>query len=371
MEFIPNKASFGEACTVQPENITSTFPSKSPTSVAVIIPVHNGGAAFRTCLEHIAALDPPPAEFIVVADGDTDGSPELARQSGATVLTNAHAQGPAQARNCGAHYASSDLLFFVDADVALPSDALQHLHQAWQAQPALAALIGSYDDTPSDPRFLSQYRNLLHHYTHQVAQEDAFTFWGACGAIQRTIFLELNGFDERYRLPSIEDIELGLRLKQAGYAIQLRKALQVKHLKRWTAYSLLKTDIFQRALPWSRLILQSKHIVSDLNLSWVNRLSAVMVGAFVVGLPFSFFWPLVMIGTGLLALSVFIANAPLYHFFLQRRDLAFVLAAIPWHWLYYLYSLLAFAAVVTHFRFEQLRKLFVLSSRRLFSQQVQ
>ena len=43
----------------------------------------------------------------------------------------------------------------------------------------------------------------------------------------------MGGFDEGYHEPTIEDIDLGYRLKKAGYRIQLVKELQVKHLKRW------------------------------------------------------------------------------------------------------------------------------------------
>lgn len=115
----------------------------------------------------------------------------------------------------------------------------------------LAALIGSYDDAPGATNFLSQYRNLLHHYVHQTGNEEASTFWGACGAVRREVFLAMGGFDESYRQASIEDIELGYRLKRAGLKILLCKALQVKHLKRWEAGSLLKADFCYRALPWT------------------------------------------------------------------------------------------------------------------------
>ena len=57
-------------------------------------------------------------------------------------------------------------------------------------------MFGSYDDTPEAPDFISQYRNLLHHYTHQRAKREAKTFWTGCGAVRKEVFSELKGFDE-------------------------------------------------------------------------------------------------------------------------------------------------------------------------------
>src|SRR5947207_1321887 len=83
----------------------------------------------------------------------------------------------------------------------------------------LTALIGSYDESPLSAGFVSQYRNLLHCYTHQNGRREASTFWAGCGAMRRDRFVHHAGFDERYRYPSIEDIELGVRLRQAGERI--------------------------------------------------------------------------------------------------------------------------------------------------------
>ena len=83
--------------------------------------------------------------------------------------------------------------------------------------------------------------------------------------------MKLGGFDKRYGQPSIEDIELGCRLKKSGYKIQLNKHIQVKHLKYWGIVSLIKTDVINRALPWIELILKDGQIVDDLNLKISNR----------------------------------------------------------------------------------------------------
>ena len=319
--------------------------------ISVVIPVHNGGESFRRCLASLANVRADFHELIVVADGEADESWRVAEQWGAHVIRLPQAGGPARARNLGASVAQGDIVFFVDADVCVHSGTIRQLKNAFQQDERLAALIGSYDDAPGAINFLSQYRNLLHHYTHQTARSNASTFWGACGAIRRDVFLTMGGFDERYRYPSIEDIELGYRLTAAGYQIRLQKDVQVKHLKCWQAGSMLKADFFYRALPWAELILHRRGLINDLNLKVSSRISVVLaysaIGLLIFGLAKasiqSTIFPEVWIGLGILILALVHINLPVYRFFLRKRGWRFTAQVIPWHWLYYLYSGLAFA----------------------------
>jgi GT2 family glycosyltransferase len=290
-----------------------------------------------------------PEEIIVVADGDTDGSWRAAEQFGARVLKISNPGGPARARNLGARSAKGDILFFFDADVIIPQDAVSRIVTAFQSTPDLAALFGSYDDEPFENNFLSQYKNLFHHYTHQKAKEDASTFWSGCGAIRREVFQAMGGFDEGYHQPAIEDIDLGYRLKKAGYRIRLLKALQVKHLKRWEAHSLLKADFFYRALPWTDLILNEGRFIDDLNINISGRISVVL-SFLLFSTLFGALWiywlfvPAVLCMMGLLAI-----NWNLYRFFREKRGLGFAVKTIPWHWAYFFYSGVAFTiGVVMH-----------------------
>ncbi|MBW1902450.1 MAG: glycosyltransferase [Deltaproteobacteria bacterium] len=326
----------------------------SISAVSVIIPEHNGGLNFRRCLQSLDDSDLPPEETIVVADGDTDGSWRVAEEFGAQVLKTSEPRGPARARNLGAHVSKGEILFFIDADVTVPQDAITLVTNAFQCDPELAALFGSYDEAPFQTNFLSQYKNLFHHYVHQTANEEAFTFWGACGAVRREVFLATGGFDEGYRYPSVEDIEFGYRLKRSGYRIRLVKDLQVRHLKRWGVFSLLKADFFYRALPWTRLILKKGGFIDDLNLRLSARISVVCVYAFVLSLCAVPFSPLLFVPAVIFAVMLFILNWDLYRFFKNRRGLGFVLKTIPWHWLYFLYSGLAFAVGLAEY---QIRKI--------------
>ena len=322
--------------------------------MSVIIPVYNGGESFRQCLSSLGQSSRPPDEVIVVSDGDTDGSWQVAEAWGAKVFRYETSGGPARARNRGASLATGDILFFVDADVTVGLDTLAQVEQAFQHDAALAALIGSYDDQPGADNFLSQYKNLLHHYTHQVGCEEASTFWGACGAVRAEVFRAVGGFDERYRKPCVEDIELGYRLKAAGYNLRLCKHIQVKHLKCWRPISLLRAEVLYRALPWTELILDQRQPMNDLNLDRSNRLSVVLCFALAASLLGGWLFPALWGVALIMALGLLAINWKVYRFFYQKRGGLFALRVIPWHWFYFLYGGAAFAYGTLAYRFSGL-----------------
>lgn len=312
--------------------------------VSIIVPVYNGGEDFARCLAALEALPPVPRwELIVADDGSTDGSNERARAATSLVVNSLRPHsGPAAARNSAAVIARGELLLFIDADVLVAPDLVAQVVAQFRAEPSLSALFGSYDDSPAAPNFLSQYKNLFHHYVHQVSRAEATTFWAGCGAIRRTVFLEFGGFDTGYGRPATEDIELGLRLIRAGHRIRLCHDLQVKHLKRWTALLLLRTDILDRGIPWTQLLLRERTFTADLNLQRSSRSSVVCLYLLLLALLVGAFHPAGLGAALLLGGVLLLGNARLYSFFLHRRGLLFALAAIPWHWLYYGYNGLSF-----------------------------
>jgi GT2 family glycosyltransferase len=315
--------------------------------VAIIVPVYNGGPGLACCLSAlVSARNSVHHELIVVDNGSTDDSVAIASGFGARVLHCPGPSGPGAARNVGAAATDADILVFVDADVVVSPDAVSQLAAHFHRDSEVVAVFGSYDDSPRAENFLSQYKNLLHHFTHQRGNREARTFWGGCGAVRKTIFDELGGFDRcRYPNPSIEDIELGFRLHSRGYRIVLDPSIQGKHLKEWRIGSLLRADILYRAIPWAQLILERQGLVNDLNLKTSQRISAGLVGGILVLVPAALFhsaiWFLII---GLL--GVFLAlNRDLFSFFLRRKGLLFTAATVPMHMLYFLYSAVTFIAM--------------------------
>jgi GT2 family glycosyltransferase len=235
-------------------------------------------------------------------------------------------------------------IVFIDADVCVHPNSLALFADAFARDPTVDAVVGSYDETPAYPGFISQYMNLFHHYVHQKSRGAIQTFWSGCGAMKRELFLAFGGFDEqRYRRPAIEDIELGTWMTAAGHRIILDGRIKAKHLKRWTLCNLLKTDIFDRGVPWTRLMLRAGAIVSTLNVTPVQRLSVALVYLSFFSLLASIFWLKALIIAAALALIVTLLNLDFYRFYLNRQGLWFALRVVPMHWLYFLYC--GFSAV--------------------------
>ncbi|HWP43532.1 MAG TPA: glycosyltransferase family A protein [Blastocatellia bacterium] len=307
-------------------------------ALSVIIPVYNSAEDLKLCL---AALDGSlfdDFEVLVVDDGSTEPIEPIVRSHGFGYVRIDGPGGPARARNYGAGLVSGSHLVFIDADVCVHADTLSRFAEAFSSDPTIDAVIGSYDDAPAKPNFLSQYKNLFHHYVHQNCSGDISTFWTGCGAIRRDLFISFGGFDERrYRRPAIEDIELGTWMTAAGHRIVLDKSIKAKHLKKWTLYSLLKTDIFDRGVPWTRLMLRSGVIVDTLNVKPVQRLSVVMVYLALLLVVASVWWPAALLASAALAVAVTALNIDFYRYFASRSGWWFAARVMPMHWLYFVY----------------------------------
>ncbi len=323
--------------------------------LSIVVPVYNGGYAFVYCLSATVQSEFKNWELIVVDDGSTDQSAIIAKKFGATVLDTKGRLGPGAARNLGAQVAKGEYLCFIDADCEVNFLTFTNLVQTLKQHPGIDAVFGSYDDAPKASNFIAQYKNLFHHYIHQNGNEEASTFWAGCGAVKRSTFLTLGGFDvHRYQRPSIEDIDLGYRIRQAEGKIYLAKQVQVKHHKAWCLTSLIKTDVLDRGIPWTKLLLSHKSdLVNDLNLQISSRISVIATYVLLILLIASLYRTEIAVLAGLTVTLLLLLNLDVYRFFHQKRGMFFTMRAIPMHWLYYFYSGAAFVFGTLHHWQEQ------------------
>jgi GT2 family glycosyltransferase len=339
-------------------------------AITAVVPVFNGKSQLEVSLPALLrAGSGHRLRLIVVDDGSDDGSAETARALGATVLDSGGRKlGPAAARNVGAAAANTEIVLFVDADVAVHPDVLDHVVMAFREHDVVA-LFGAYDDSPPHRGFASQYMNLRHHYIHQNIQQndkrdigpdghgnrtrEAQTFWTGLGAVRRDAMLAVGGFDaDRYPQPSIEDIELGHRMRVGGGRILCDPGMRGAHLKIWSLPGVVQTDVFQRALPWARLMHEHPGEFSDLNVGTGERLKAVLAGALVLstGLALIGHAP-AWLPIALFAVALW-ANRGLARLFWQRNGFWFALRAILYHQVYFVYSAASFVwTIIEHHLF--------------------
>lgn len=313
-------------------------------SITLVMPAYNAKHLLQQVLTPVLAMRDAGEieEVLLVDDCSTDGTAEAARAMGATVMVTPANGGPGVARNLAATVARGDILWFVDSDVIAQPGGAARIRAA-MASPEVSAVFGSYDSDPGGTYWFSRYKNLLHRFHHQTPRDNASTFWAGCGAVRATAFRAVGGFDvQTYRRPSIEDIELGYRLKAAGGRIVVDPRLEGKHLKVWTIRQSFRTDIWQRALPWARLMISREGLTDELNTSTTERARAgiaLLLLLSILALPV---WPQLWPVPLLLALAAVAVNVALARFLVQNGGVIFAAKSLAYHQFYYLYAATVF-----------------------------
>jgi glycosyltransferase involved in cell wall biosynthesis len=317
--------------------------SREPAGLSIIVPARNAADTLARCLAAIAAQITPDDELLVIDDHSSDATAEVARRFATKVITLPAHRGAAAARNRGAAEATRPVLFFLDADVVLGPRAMERA-RCDMSDPAFDAVVGSYDDAPAERSPVSMFKNLAHHYFHQRSAGNISSFFGACGLVRRRTLLAAGGYDERrFRESSIEDVEFGYRLSDAGARIRIDPDLRVTHLKGWTLGSLLVTDFTRRAVPWSILYLERGDLPAELNITGDQRIAALVALGLAACAPLALLRGGMVVPFVVLLVAAVWINARLFRLFYAKGGVGLMLAGFALQQLYYLYSLAGLA----------------------------
>jgi glycosyltransferase involved in cell wall biosynthesis len=305
--------------------------------ISILIPVRDDHDNLRVCLQSLSEQNLSDCEVLVCDDGSRVPVTieDVPNKNLELRIFRQPGRGPAAARNLLAIKATGQYLFFLDADTVPCHDTVARAKNIISKHPHIEAFFGSYDDTPEHPSLISTYRNLLHHFTHQQsAGGTVSTFWCGCGVILRDLYLECGGLSEFYSRPSIEDIELGLRITRKGSKVWIFSELQVKHRKHWTIAKWLHTDLFCRGIPWVRLMRSSNHWQNQLNFSWAQRVAAIAaLAAVLCGIAVPFLPVFAIPAAGALTLFVSL-NYRFFALVTHKRGIVDAGAVVPCHMAY-------------------------------------
>ncbi len=204
---------------------------------AVVIPNWNGARWLPGCLDSLAAQTLQPAEVIVVDNGSSDGSVELARSRGARVIELGRNTGFAVAANRGIEAASAPLVALVNTDVELEPDWLGRMAAALEAHAGAASVACKMLDLRRTHSQVYDAGDILRRdgaceqrgrFRRDDGRYDSpgeiFAACAGAALYRREAVLSVGGFDERF-FAYLEDVDLGLRLRLAGFTCRYEPAV--------------------------------------------------------------------------------------------------------------------------------------------------
>ncbi|MEW5818115.1 MAG: glycosyltransferase [Spirochaetota bacterium] len=227
-------------------------------NVSIIIPAYNEGRRLPACLDSILNLNYPREnlEVIVIDNGSTDGTREIAEESGAGVIVDKD-KNVSGLRNLGARQAKGDIIAFVDADCIVSGDWLNRAAPYFEKTDVAA--WGAPPTVPDKATWVQRSWYIVRRKNKEVQEVNWLESMNLF--VRRDQFLAIGGFNED--LVTCEDADFSFRIAKYGkiisdsriVVIHLGEASTVKEFMKkeiWRGQGNLK-GVFSHGLQWKEL----------------------------------------------------------------------------------------------------------------------
>lgn len=197
---------------------------ESPPMISVIVPAYNEEVTIKDCIESLLELDYTPHEIIVVDDGSTDKTLEIARrfQNSKVRVTHQENRGKANALNTGILLSRGELVLTVDADTTLDKNSLNLIAYRFKSNNRLGAIAGNVKATV-DPGLLNTIQaaeyttgiNLVR--KAQSMLKCVMVVPGPIAALKKEAVERVSFFsDDTFA----EDFDITMKILKAGYDVE-------------------------------------------------------------------------------------------------------------------------------------------------------
>lgn len=197
---------------------TSSTQSSQTPLISVVIPALNEESLLGRCLESLfSQVCFFNYEVIVVDNGSTDHTVEIANRFGAKVIREER-RGIGWARAIGFAQARGDIIASTDADTVVPNDWLVRFARLFREYPDVVGVGGGfvYIDGPLGVRLLGRLANILTPII-SILLPQLWSFSGFNFAVRRKTYLDSGGF--RTDMTYGEDWDLGKRIGRLGRVV--------------------------------------------------------------------------------------------------------------------------------------------------------
>lgn len=211
--------------------------------MSLVIPVRNGESTLRNCLDSVVPRlhDGSLQKIIVVDDGSTDSTAEIAASFPEVTVLTGTGEGAAVARNLGASQITSDLIWFVDSDCVAEPDSLSMLVRHFD-NPQVAGAGGTYTNgCPESLLATIIHEEIVARHAQMPSEVNHLATYNV--VYRRDVFEELGGFDPGSFWA--HDVEFAYRVVKAGHVLRFDRDSRVAHYHPTQLWSYLKKQAKQ------------------------------------------------------------------------------------------------------------------------------
>ncbi|MGC2443791.1 glycosyltransferase [Candidatus Binatus sp.] len=213
-------------------------PLTTAPKASVVVAAYNAAATLGECLASIRELNYPDYETIVVDDGSTDSTSEIANQAGVRTIRVEH-NGLAAARNTGVEAASGEVIAFIDADARADRDWLYHLIETITRRDAAAASGPNFAPDPHSARAAAMAAAPGLPREVRAGDDRLAQLCGCNMAITKAALLKVGGFDPMFTNAG-DDVDLSWRLEASTETLAYAPGAVVIHERRATLAAYLR-----------------------------------------------------------------------------------------------------------------------------------
>lgn len=206
--------------------------------ISVVVPCYNAGKYLDICLRSLFNQTVKPAEIIVVDDGSTDNSSEIASRYPVRLLRHDVNRGIASARNTGTVAAKGDVVLYIDADCVADYNLVENVLESFRGTNIIG--VGGTGVEVPKPGLANRYRaKYLAQTLGKTKIVNPLCLFGQCFAFRKSALLNIGLFDPIFKT-NAEDVDLCLRLRSRGCTYIYDPNIAVYHIRDDTLLTLLK-----------------------------------------------------------------------------------------------------------------------------------
>ena len=237
--------------------MTSRVKLPSYPKASVIVCSYNGGKTLDRCLSSLKVINYPDYEVVLVDDGSTDDTPEIAARHPWVQNIRQENKGLSFARNVGAHASKGDVIVYTDSDCMADPDWLYYLIGTLLS--GNFAGVGGPNISPPAENWVQACVSAAPGGPSHVLLTDVVAehIPGCNMAFHRWAFDQVGGFDHEYRKAG-DDVDFCWRLQQSGGVIAFSPAAIVWHYRRFTLKAFRKQ---QEGYGEAESMLRFQHLV--------------------------------------------------------------------------------------------------------------